>query len=45
METVRLSPSSEVSLYPWKDSKETIAQAVRHVRTFLKAHAPAAAHA
>lgn len=45
METVRLSPKSEVSLYPWKDSKETIDKAVSHVRTFLRAHKPAlAAH-
>ena len=43
METVRLAPKSEVSLYPWKDSKETIAKAVSHVRTFLRAHAPALA--
>ena len=43
METVRLAPNAEVSLYPWKDRKDTIAQAVRHVRTFLRAHAPAAA--
>ena len=43
METVRLAPKSEVSLYPWKDSKETIGQAVRHVRSFLRAHQPVAA--
>jgi len=30
-----------VSLYPWKDSKQNIALAVRHVRTFLRAHRPA----
>jgi pimeloyl-ACP methyl ester carboxylesterase len=40
MESVRLAPNSEVSLYPWKERKDTIAQAVRHVRTFLRAHAP-----
>jgi pimeloyl-ACP methyl ester carboxylesterase len=40
METVRLSPNAEVSIYPWQDSKEHIAEAVRHVRTFLKTHAP-----
>jgi pimeloyl-ACP methyl ester carboxylesterase len=45
METVRLAPKSEVSLYPWKESKDQITQAVRHVRTFLKAHQPVpAAH-
>jgi pimeloyl-ACP methyl ester carboxylesterase len=42
METVRLAPNSEVSLYPWKDSKETVAQAVAHVRKFLRAHTPVA---
>jgi hypothetical protein len=40
METVRLAPNSEVSLYPWKDSQDHIQQAVRHVRTFLRAHQP-----
>ena len=40
METVSLSPNAEVSLYPWKEAKETIAQAVAHVRKFLKSHAP-----
>ena len=39
-ESARLAPKSEVSIYPWKDSKEHIAQAVRHVRTFLRAHQP-----
>jgi pimeloyl-ACP methyl ester carboxylesterase len=43
MESVRLAPKSEVSLYPWKESKEQIAEAVRHVRTFLRAHQPATA--
>jgi pimeloyl-ACP methyl ester carboxylesterase len=45
METVRLAPQAEVSLYPWKDSKEHIEQAVSHVRTFLRAHQPLAAAA
>jgi hypothetical protein len=40
METVRLAPKSEVSLYPWKDSKEGISQAVSHVRKFLRTHTP-----
>ena len=43
METVRLSPNAEVSLYPWQESKEQIAEAVGHVRTFLRAHQPVAA--
>ena len=40
MESARLAPKSEVSIYPWKDSKEHIAQAVSHVRTFLRKHQP-----
>ncbi len=45
MESARLAPKSEVSIYPWKDSKEHIAQAVRHIRIFLRAHQPVkAAH-
>ena len=42
METVMLSPKSEVSFYPWKEKKEMIPVAVRQVRSFLKAHRPAA---
>jgi pimeloyl-ACP methyl ester carboxylesterase len=38
METVRLSPNSEVSLYPWKDTEDHLRQAVQHVRRFLRAH-------
>ena len=41
MEMVHLAPNSQVSLFPWKDSKENIALAVRHVRTFLRANCPA----
>jgi len=43
METVSLAPKAEASIYPWKESKDTIAQVVRHVRTFLGAHQPVAA--
>jgi pimeloyl-ACP methyl ester carboxylesterase len=41
METVSLAPKAEVSIYPWKDPKDLIPQAVRHVRDFLRAHQPA----
>jgi hypothetical protein len=41
METARLAPNAQVSLYPWKDPKEHIPLAVRHIRTFLKANRPA----
>lgn len=43
MEMVRLAPNAQVSLFPWKDSKENVALAVRHIRTFLKANSPAGA--
>jgi hypothetical protein len=43
METVRLAPNAQVSLYPWKASKDQIPLAVRHIRTLLRAHRPAAA--
>ncbi len=45
METVRLAPNAEASIYPWKESKEQIEQAVSHVRRFLRAHQPATAAA
>ncbi|MEX2451509.1 MAG: alpha/beta hydrolase [Rhodospirillales bacterium] len=41
METAMLAPNAQVSLYPWKEPKERIPLAVRHVRTFLQAHRPA----
>jgi len=41
MESAMLAPKSEISLFPWKDPKERIPVAVRHVRTFLRAHRPA----
>ena len=43
MESVMLAPQSEVSLFPWKDSTDTIPVAVRQVRSFLRAHRPAMA--
>jgi pimeloyl-ACP methyl ester carboxylesterase len=43
MESVRLAPRSEVCLYPWKEPKEMIPVVVRQVRSFLRAHQPAAA--
>jgi pimeloyl-ACP methyl ester carboxylesterase len=38
MEAAMLAPRSEVSLYPWKEPKERIPLAVRHIRSFLRAH-------
>jgi pimeloyl-ACP methyl ester carboxylesterase len=43
METVELSPNAEVSIYPWKEPKELVPQAVSHIREFLRKHAPVAA--
>jgi pimeloyl-ACP methyl ester carboxylesterase len=41
MESALLAPNAQVSLYPWKDTKDKIPLAVRHIRTFLRAHQPA----
>ncbi len=38
MEIEELAPKAEVTLYPWKETKDLITQAVRHVRDFLRAH-------
>jgi pimeloyl-ACP methyl ester carboxylesterase len=43
MESALLAPNSQVSLYPWKETKDTVPLAVRHVRMFLQAHRPQAA--
>ena len=40
MESAMLAPNAQVSLYPWKEPKEKVALAVRHIRTFLKANRP-----
>ena len=40
METVRLSPNAEVSIYPWKETQDQLRQAVQHIRRFLHAHQP-----
>ncbi len=42
MESARLAPNSQVSLYPWKDPKDLVPIAVRHARTFLRSNIPAA---
>jgi pimeloyl-ACP methyl ester carboxylesterase len=41
MESALLAPNAQVSLYPWKEPKELVPLAVRHVWTFLKANRPA----
>ena len=40
MECAMLAPKAEVSIYPWKDPMERIPLAVRHIRSFLRAHQP-----
>ena len=42
MEAAMLAPKAQVSVYPWKEPKERIPLAIRHIRTFLKANRPAA---
>jgi pimeloyl-ACP methyl ester carboxylesterase len=41
IESAMLAPKAEMSMYPWKEPKERIPLAVRHIRDFLKAHRPA----
>jgi dienelactone hydrolase len=36
MEMANLAPNSQVSLYPWKDTRENTQLAVKHIRTFLQ---------
>jgi pimeloyl-ACP methyl ester carboxylesterase len=43
METVKLAPNAEASIYPWKETKEQLQEALRHIRTFLHAHQPVTA--
>ena len=38
MESAMLAPNAQVSLFPWKEPTERIPLAVRHARTFLRAH-------
>jgi pimeloyl-ACP methyl ester carboxylesterase len=38
MEAAMLAPNAEVSLFPWKQPEDRIPLAVRHVRSFLRAH-------
>ncbi|MFN8521653.1 MAG: alpha/beta hydrolase [Chloroflexota bacterium] len=40
MEVAGLAPNSEVSIYPWKEPKELVPQALAHIRRFLRAHTP-----
>lgn len=37
-ETAMLAPNAQMTFFPWKEPKERVALAVRHLRTFLQAH-------
>jgi pimeloyl-ACP methyl ester carboxylesterase len=39
-EIVSLAPKAEASIFPWKESKDTVRKVVDHVRSFLTAHEP-----
>jgi len=43
VESAMLAPNAQLSLYPWKEPAERVALAVRHIRTFLRAHRPTSA--
>jgi pimeloyl-ACP methyl ester carboxylesterase len=43
MESARLAPNAQVSLYPWKDRPEHIPIALRHISMFLDTYRRAAA--
>jgi pimeloyl-ACP methyl ester carboxylesterase len=38
MEAAMLAPKAQVSIYPWKEPKERIPVAIRHIRSFLRSH-------
>ena len=41
MELAELAPKAEVTVYPWKEQKDILAQTVNQVRDFLLEHKPA----
>jgi pimeloyl-ACP methyl ester carboxylesterase len=43
MESVRLAPNAEATVYPWKEPKDLRAKTVQQVRDFLRAHKPVTA--
>jgi len=40
MESAMLAPNAEVSLFPWKEPADRVPLAVRHIRSFMRAHRP-----
>jgi pimeloyl-ACP methyl ester carboxylesterase len=43
MELVELAPKAEVTVYPWKEQPDVLAQTIHQVREFLRAHQPVTA--
>jgi len=39
-ETAMLAPNAQMTFFPWKEPKDRVALAVRHLRTFLRANTP-----
>jgi pimeloyl-ACP methyl ester carboxylesterase len=42
MEVAALAPNATVTMYPWKDTPEHLAETIETARQFLKGHVPAA---
>jgi pimeloyl-ACP methyl ester carboxylesterase len=40
-ETAMLAPNAQMTFFPWKEPKDRVSMAIRHLRTFLKANRPA----
>ena len=43
MDIAALAPKAEVTVYPWKEQKDLLAQTMQHVRAFLQSHQPTTA--
>tara|TARA_B100001750_G_scaffold245975_1_gene266989 strand:- start:1369 stop:1983 length:615 start_codon:yes stop_codon:yes gene_type:complete len=41
MDLVALAPDAEVTVYPWKEQEDVLAETINQVRNFLLAHQPA----
>jgi pimeloyl-ACP methyl ester carboxylesterase len=43
MDIAALAPNAELTMYPWREPRDLIPQAVQHVRNFLRTHQPVTA--
>ncbi len=43
MDLAALAPKAELTVYPWKDETDVLANTINHVRDFLMSHQPATA--